>query len=56
MRTSRFYSPSHPHDSVYVDFFKEYIYERVYHITRELTFNMTNRWSMEKHNSIRKDL
>lgn len=50
------YFGSHPHDSVYIDFFREYIYERVYHIIGDLTFNMNNRWSANKHNFIRNTL
>ena len=45
---------AHPHDSVYIDFFKEYIYDRIKHFIGELNFNMTDRWSYTKHNAIRK--
>lgn len=44
---------AHPHDSSYVTFFQQYIYNRVKHITGELTFDYTNRWAPTKHNAIR---
>lgn len=50
------YFGSHPHDSVYVDFFREYMYEKIHHIIGDLTFDMSDRWSVNKHNSIRENL
>lgn len=44
---------NHPHDSVYVDFFQRYIYDRVYKYFGEIVFNYSDRWSKTKHNSIR---
>lgn len=44
---------NHPHDSVYIDFFEEYIYPKAKEYFGELSFNYTDRWSKLKHNSIR---
>ena len=44
---------AHPHDSVYIDFFKEYIYNDLIPFIGELTFDFTDRWSRSKHNAIR---
>ena len=44
---------AHPHDSVYIDFFKDYIYEYIVPFIGELTFDFTNRWDRTKHNAIR---
>ena len=44
---------NHPHDSVYIDFFEEYIYPKAKEYFGELSFNDTDRWSKLKHNSIR---
>ena len=44
---------NHPHDSIYVDFFQRYIYDRVYKYFGEIVFNYSDRWSKTKHNSIR---
>lgn len=44
---------NHPHDSVYIDFFEEYIYPKSKEYFGELSFNYTDRWSKLKHNSIR---
>ena len=44
---------AHPHDSVYIDFFKEYIYPNLQHFIGKLEFDMTNRWDSKKHNAIR---
>lgn len=44
---------AHPHDSVYVSFFEEYIYPRINGFIGNLTFNYDDRWSKTKHNSIR---
>lgn len=45
---------AHPHDSIYVDFFKEYIYNKIKPFIGKLEFDMSNRWDSCKHNSIRK--
>jgi len=47
------YFGAHPHDSIYINFFEEYIYPRVKHIVGEMKFDYTDRWSRKKHNSIR---
>ena len=52
-KTNIAYFGSHPHDSIYIDFFKEYIYKKVHHITGNLQFTMNDRWSPTKHNAIR---
>ena len=44
---------SHPHDSVYIDFFIEFVYDKVKPYIGELTFDFTDRWSKSKHNAIR---
>jgi hypothetical protein len=44
---------SHPHDSVYISFFEEYIYPKFKHVFGNMKFDYTNRWDMDKHNSIR---
>jgi hypothetical protein len=44
---------AHPHDSIYVDFFKENIYDKLKPFIGELDFNMENRWDSKKNNSIR---
>lgn len=45
---------SHPHESVYVNFFIDYIYDKIKPFIGELEFNFTDRWSRTKHNSIRR--
>jgi hypothetical protein len=45
---------AHPHDSVYINFFEEYIYDKVKKYFGKLTFNYSDRWSVDKHNAIRK--
>lgn len=45
---------AHPHDSVYVSFFEEYIYPRTKHFFGILDFDYENRWCKSKMNSIRK--
>jgi len=47
------YFGAHPHDSIYINFFEEYIYPRVKHIVGEMKFDYTDRWSRKKHNAIR---
>lgn len=44
---------AHPHDSVYVSFFEEYIYPRLGSFIGKIKFDYTDRWSRSKHNSIR---
>ncbi len=44
---------NHPHDSVYVDFFQKYIYDKVDKYFGVILFNYSDRWSKQKHNSIR---
>jgi hypothetical protein len=44
---------AHPHDSVYIDFFKDYIYNKIKPFIGELEFNIKNRWEKTNHNSIR---
>ena len=44
---------AHPHDSVYIDFFKEYIYNKIKSFIGEFEFDMTDRWNRNKHNAIR---
>jgi len=44
---------AHPHESVYVNFFMDYIYEKVKPFMGELEFDFTDRWSRKKHNAIR---
>ncbi len=45
---------AHPHDSVYINFFDDYIYDRVKNFIGELEFDFTDRWDSSKHNAIRK--
>ena len=44
---------AHPHDSVYIDFFIEFVYDKVKPYIGELEFDFTDRWSKSKHNAIR---
>jgi hypothetical protein len=44
---------SHPHDSVYVNFFADYIYPKIHHYIGKLHFDFSDRWNITKHNSIR---
>jgi hypothetical protein len=44
---------SHPHESVYVNFFIDYIYYKIKPFMGELEFDFTDRWNRKKHNSIR---
>jgi hypothetical protein len=44
---------AHPHDSIYVNFFIDYIYDKVKPYIGELEFDFTDRWSKNKHNAIR---
>jgi len=44
---------AHPHDSVYVSFFEQYIYPRLNGFIGTLNFDYTNRWDRTKHNAIR---
>lgn len=44
---------AHPHESVYVNFFIDYIYDKIKPFIGELEFDFTDRWSRYKHNSIR---
>jgi len=45
---------SHPHESIYVNFFIDYIYDKIKPFIGELDFDFTDRWSLKKHNSIRR--
>lgn len=45
---------AHPHDSIYINFFNDYIYDRIRDFIGELKFDFTDRWSTTKHNAIRK--
>ena len=45
---------AHPHESVYVNFFIDYMYDKLKPFIGELQFDFTNRWSRTKHNSIRR--
>ena len=45
---------AHPHESVYVNFFIDYIYEKIKPFIGELKFDFTDRWLEKKHNAIRK--
>jgi hypothetical protein len=45
---------AHPHESVYVNFFIDYMYDKLKPFIGELQFDFTDRWSKNKHNSIRK--
>ena len=47
------YFGSHPHDSVYISFFEEYIYPKVKYIFGDMVFDYTDRWSRHKFNAIR---
>ena len=44
---------AHPHESVYVNFFIDYIYDKIKPYTGELEFDFTDRWSPKKHNAVR---
>jgi hypothetical protein len=44
---------AHPHDSVYIDFFRDYLYEWVSSFIGEIEFDMSDRWGKDKHNAIR---
>ena len=44
---------AHPHESVYVNFFIDYIYDKIKPYIGELEFDFTDRWSRTKHNAIR---
>jgi hypothetical protein len=44
---------AHPHDSIYIDFFNEYIYNKIQSFIGQLEFDMTDRWNSKKHNAIR---
>ena len=44
---------AHPHDSIYIDFFNEYIYNKIQPFIGQLEFDMTDRWNSKKHNAIR---
>lgn len=44
---------AHPHDSVYVNFFIDFIYDRLINFIGDLTFDFSDRWSSKKHNAIR---
>jgi hypothetical protein len=45
---------AHPHESVYVNFFIDYMYDKLKPFIGELQFDFTDRWQFSKHNSIRK--
>ena len=44
---------NHPHDSVYIDFFEQHIYDKGTKYFGNLTFDYTDRWLKTKHNAIR---
>lgn len=44
---------AHPHESVYINFFIDYMYDKLKPFIGELQFDFTDRWSRTKHNSIR---
>lgn len=44
---------AHPHESVYVNFFIDYMYDKIKPYMGELEFDFTDRWSSTKHNAIR---
>jgi len=44
---------AHPHESVYINFFIDYMYDKLKPFIGELEFDFTDRWSRTKHNSIR---
>ena len=46
---------AHPHESVYLNFFIDYIYDKIKPFIGELEFDFTDRWSPKKHNSIRQN-
>lgn len=46
---------AHPHESIYVNFFIDYIYDKIKPFIGKLEFDFTDRWSITKHNSIRKE-
>ncbi len=45
---------AHPHDSVYINFFIDYIYDKIKPYIGELKFDFNDRWSEHKYNAIRK--
>jgi len=47
---------AHPHDSVYLNFFIDYIYDKVFEFIGELKFDFSDRWSPKKHNAIRTNI
>lgn len=44
---------AHPHESVYVNFFEEYLYPKMLPFVGTLSFDYDNRWDRKKHNAIR---
>lgn len=44
---------AHPHESVYVNFFIDYIYDKIKPFMGKLEFDFTNRWDRTKHNALR---
>jgi hypothetical protein len=44
---------AHPHDSVYVSFFEDYIYPKMLGIIGDIKFDYRDRWKKTKHNAIR---
>ena len=44
---------AHPHESIYVNFFIDYIYDKIKPFIGELEFDFTDRWARTKHNAIR---
>jgi len=44
---------AHPHDSVYINFFIDFIYDKIKHRIGSLEFDLSDRWSKTKHNAIR---
>ncbi len=44
---------AHPHESIYVNFFIDYMYDKLKPFIGELEFDFTDRWSQTKHNAIR---
>jgi hypothetical protein len=46
---------AHPHESVYINFFIDYIYDKIKPFIGELDFDFEDRWNSEKHNAIRKN-
>lgn len=45
---------AHPHDSVYIDFFIDYIYPKIEPYIGNLRFDFYDRWNISNHNAIRK--